>query len=80
MTGLVESTLLLVQIDEAGIEVMFSTTAKGWIWFNREDLRKALRRPEIHRSHFVNGPYNSALEAGQCALQAKGLKEEQVAA
>ena len=64
MSSLVDTTLLLVQLDEQGIDVMHSPRLGGWVWFDRAKLKAALDKPLIMRSGLVFGPFPSAVAAG----------------
>jgi hypothetical protein len=53
---LISTTLLLVQLDEAGIDVW--ANRKGWFWTGG-------------KSQIANGPFPSAVKAGEDALKQK---------
>lgn len=62
MSSLVDTTLLLVQLDEHGVEVWGNR--RGWFYCSRRHMEEAKGERPIP----VRGPFGSAVEAGKHAL------------
>lgn len=58
MSSLISTTLLLVSLDEAGIDVRFSSLRGGWLAFHKDGGR------------LFTKPMKTAVAAGRAGLEA----------